>query len=243
VEDRHYLAGSARLVLAAGVRHLDPASAVFEGMLGGWALQQQTRFLKPGTITSRLRLVRRVVEFCNEYPWRWEADDIEAFIVGCREPTSPIVVTTARLYETTLRMFLQYVTDPRYGWPAECVERFGVAPRQLLHEWNTIVHVGDYEGDPRRRPLTYDEVQALFDAADGIAEEVRGRGRKGSLRAMRDAALLKTMRTDCAGAKPGGWIWLTCAIIRRFRRLVDTAACSCDGANRHGAALLNVALC
>lgn len=181
------------MVLAAGVRHLDPASAVFEAMLGGWALQQQTRFLKPDTITSRLRLVRRVVEFCNEYPWRWEADDIESFITGCRDQASPIVVTTARLYETTLRMFLQYVTDSRYGWPAECIERFGVAPSQVLHEWNTIVHVGEYEGDPRRRPLTYDEVQALFDAADGIAEEIRGRGRKGSLRAMRDAALLKTI--------------------------------------------------
>ena len=180
-------------MLAAGIRHLDPASAVFEGMLGGWALQQQTRFLKPDTITSRLRLVRRVVEFCNEYPWQWEPDDIEGFITGCRDQASPIVVTTARLYETTLRMFLQYVTDSRYGWPAECIERFGVAPSQVLHEWNTIVHVGEYEGDPRRRPLTYDEVQALFDAADGIAEEIRGRGRKGSLRAMRDAALLKTI--------------------------------------------------
>ena len=123
-----------------------PASAVFEGMLGGWALQQQTRFLKPDTITSRLRLVRRVVEFCNEYPWQWEPDDIEGFITGCRDQASPIVVTTARLYETTLRMFLQYVTDSRYGWPAECIERFGVAPSQVLHEWNTIVHVGEYEG-------------------------------------------------------------------------------------------------
>jgi site-specific recombinase XerD len=181
------------LVLASGVLHLDPASAVFEGMLAGWALQQQTRFLKSDTITSRLRLVRRVTEFCNEYPWKWQPDDVEAFIAGCRDRQSPIVATTARLYETTLRMFLQYVTDPRYGWPAECVERFGVAPAQVLHEWNTIVHVGEYEADPRRRPLTYDEVQALFDAADGIADEIRGRGRKGVLGALRDAAVLKTI--------------------------------------------------
>ncbi|VBA46802.1 hypothetical protein LAUMK13_05729 [Mycobacterium innocens] len=52
------LAGSAQLVLAAGVHHLDPQSAVFEGMLSGWALQQRTRCLKSATITSRLRLVR-----------------------------------------------------------------------------------------------------------------------------------------------------------------------------------------
>jgi hypothetical protein len=59
--------------------------------------------------------------------------------------------------------------------------RFGVAPAQVLHEWNTIVHVSDYEGDPRRRPLTYDEVQALFDAADGHVEQVGARRGKGGL--------------------------------------------------------------
>jgi integrase len=49
------------------------------------------------------------------------------------------------------------------------------------------------EGQPHRRPLTYDEVQALFDAADGRVEEIRSRGRKGALAAQRDAALLKTV--------------------------------------------------
>ena len=48
-------------------------------------------------------------------------------------------------------------------------------------------------GLPHRRPLTYDEVQALFDAADGRVEEIRSRGRKGALAAQRDAALLKTI--------------------------------------------------
>ncbi len=46
---------------------------------------------------------------------------------------------------------------------------------------------------PGRRPLTYDEVQALFDAVDGRVERARGLGRKGALTAMRDAALLKTV--------------------------------------------------
>lgn len=185
------LAGAAHLVLAPGVAHLDPQTAVFDAMLQGWALQQRTRFLKTATITSRLRLARRVADFTNEYPWHWQCADVEAFIDSCRNRTRPIVVSTARLYETTLRMFLAYVTDPRYGWTAECVQRFGAAPAQVLHEWNTIVHVTDYEGDPRRRPLTYDEIQALFDAADGRVEQIRARGCKGGLAAMRDAALLK----------------------------------------------------
>ncbi len=116
------------------------------------------------------RLARRVADFANEYPWQWQCADVEAFIDSCRNRAEPIVVSTARLYETTLRMFLQYVSDPRYGWTRECLPRFGVAPTQVLHEWNTVVHVSEYEGDPRRRPFTYDEVQALFDAADGLVD-------------------------------------------------------------------------
>ncbi|MGC1733393.1 MAG: site-specific integrase, partial [Pseudonocardiaceae bacterium] len=73
------------------------------------------------------------------------------------------------------------------------MEQFGSAPQQILHEWNTVAHVTDYEGQPGRRPLTYDEVQALFDAADGRVDEIRRRGRKGVLAALRDAALLKTI--------------------------------------------------
>lgn len=92
-----------------------------------------------------------------------------------------------------MRLFMDYVTDGRYGWPVTCVERFGQAPVQPLHEWNTVAHRNEYEGNPRRRPLTYDEVQALFDAADGMAETIRARGRKGALAAQRDAVLLKAV--------------------------------------------------
>jgi site-specific recombinase XerD len=92
-----------------------------------------------------------------------------------------------------LRLFLGYVTDSRYGWPAVCEQRFGQVPRQLLDEWNTVGHRGDFEGGPGRRPLTYDEVQALFDAADSRVDQIRGRRRKGALAAHRDAALLKTV--------------------------------------------------
>jgi site-specific recombinase XerD len=103
------------------------------------------------------------------------------------------VVSTARGYQVTLRMFLEFVTDARYGWQAVCLQRFGQAPVQLLHEWNTIVHATDFEGQPTRRPLTYDEVQMLFDAADQRVADVHAMKRKGALSAARDAAMLKTV--------------------------------------------------
>lgn len=73
-----------------------------------------------------------------------------------------------------------------------CRGRFGRAPEQVLGPWNTISHVTTYEGQPGRRPLSYDEVQALFNAADGLVEQARSLGRKGGLAAQRDAAVLKT---------------------------------------------------
>ena len=175
-------------MLADGVAHLDPSSAVFEAMLEGWATQQRARFLKDNTIGPRLELVRRFAAFSNQYPWQWERAEAEAFITR-----SPVAVSTARNYQNTLRLFCDYAADARYGWPARCLEQFGSVPRQILDEWNTVAHVTEFEGQPHRRPLTYDEVQALFDAADGRVEQIRSRGRKGALAAQRDAALLKTV--------------------------------------------------
>lgn len=188
--------GAAHLVLADAVVHLDPEEAVFEAMLAGWQRQQRTRFLsESGTIGPRVAVVRRMAEFTNSYPWQWEPADGEDFITYLRSQTRarPIVVSTARSYEMAIALFVEYVTDRRYGWPAVCEQRFSRVPQRIFHEGNTIAHVADVEGQPGRRPLTYDEVQALFDAADARVEQIRGRGRKGALTALRDAALLKTV--------------------------------------------------
>jgi integrase/recombinase XerD len=186
------LPGAAHLTLAAGVMHLDPASAVFEGMLEGWKRQQQTRFLKwESTIKPRLSLVRRFAAFTGQYPWEWEPAEAEAFFAQIRADNPGFTMSSGRQYQNSLRMFMDFICDPRYGWLPACLERFGRAPAQILHEWNSVTHVAGFEGQPGRRPLTYDEVQALFDAADGMAEDKRARGRRGALTAMRNAALLK----------------------------------------------------
>lgn len=174
--------GAAHLVLTNGVVHLDPEEAVFDAMLAGWQRQQRTRFLSDeGTIRPRLTLIRRMAEFTNSYPWQWQPADGEDFIVHLRSGVgrTPIAVSTARSYEMAISLFMEYVTDSRYGWPTQCLERFAVVPQQVFHDGNSVAHVTDYEGEPGRRPLTYDEVQALFDAADGRVEELRRLGRQG----------------------------------------------------------------
>jgi integrase len=163
-------------------------------MLTGWVRQQQTRFLsEQGTIKPRVALVRRLAEFTNAYPWEWTPSDVEAFFSQLRSSSGrkPIEMSTGRGYTQTPSVFMEYITDRRYGWPEECLERFGQFPQQILHEDNTVVHASEYEGKPGRRPLTYDEVQSLFDALDTKVDTARASGRKGALTALRDAALLK----------------------------------------------------
>jgi integrase/recombinase XerD len=93
-------------MLVEGVVHLDPAPAVFEAMLDGWATQQRARFLKADTIGGRLDLVRRFASFSNEYPWQWQPAEVEAFFADLRSGPRPIEFSTARNYQNVLRMFL-----------------------------------------------------------------------------------------------------------------------------------------
>lgn len=185
--------GSAHLVLARNVVHIDPAPAVFKAMLEGWARQQSARLLKAATVDPRLRLIERFGEFTGQYPWQWGPAEGEAFIAHLRNGKHPIQMSTARTYEVTISLFLEYLLDPRYEWIHACLERFGEVPQVVFHEGNSVLHTVEYEADPRRRPLTYDETQALFDAADARASKIRGLGRKGALCALRDAAVLKTI--------------------------------------------------
>ena len=39
-------------------------------------------------------------------------------------------------------------------------------PVAIVHEWNTIPHLNDYEGDPEARPFTREELQRFLDYAD-----------------------------------------------------------------------------
>jgi integrase/recombinase XerC len=189
-ERRKELAGSARLVMVQGAALLRPEQAVFEAMLAGWGCQQRSRLLAELTVRWRERIVRRFTAFTGELPWRWAPGDVE-------EWTSELLSgdghahATIRSYQRALACFLDYLTDGRYGWAAECEARFGTYPVQVCHEWNTAVHAADYEGRPERRPFTRAELQAFFDFTDDRVAAVRERGRKGWLAAFRDATLFK----------------------------------------------------
>ncbi|MER7453064.1 tyrosine-type recombinase/integrase [Nocardia beijingensis] len=185
--------GSAGLVLVEGVRHLDEPAAVFEAMLRGWSNQQKSRMLSVSTIEPRMSLLRRFAEFTASYPWEWTASDVEDFTISLTSDSGGrLAPSTIRGYHLVLRMFCDYLTDPRYEWLRQCRDRFGQVPEQICHEWNTVAHLVDYEGKPGRRPLSYDELQWLFDTLDERVERIATSGRKGALAALRDAQMIKT---------------------------------------------------
>lgn len=182
---------SVQMGQVSNVVNLDPAMAMFEAMLAGWVNQQRARFLRESTIFPRVRLVRRFADFTGLYPWEWTPAEGEAWISSLRSGVDPVAMSTARSYEVEIGLFCEYLLDSRYNWVTACIDQHGRVPQRVFHDDNSIIHSAEYEGSPGRRPLTFDEVQQLFNAADDRVELIRSHGRKGALTALRDAAMLK----------------------------------------------------
>jgi integrase/recombinase XerC len=188
------LAGAAHLELISGVAQLRPEDATFEAMLRGWRAQQAARGLREDTIGVRERLMRRFSEFTNEYPWNWQPSHVDEWSLSLTAE-GHLAPSTVRAYQCSLRSFNEYLCDSRYGWVSTCQEQFGAGayPVAIVHEWNTIAHLNDYEGNPEARPFTREELQRFLDYADEQVDRAVRAKRKGVLAAYRDATLFKVL--------------------------------------------------
>ncbi|WP_203841824.1 tyrosine-type recombinase/integrase [Winogradskya humida] len=179
--------------LREGVLLLRPEDAVLDAMVSGWEKQQRGgRRLQRETVDARTSVVRRFIEFTNEYPWHWSAAHMDEWTAQL-VMEQKLAESTMRNYQGAIRMFSDFITSPYYQWPEECEARFGTHPVQICHEWNTVAHLVDYEGGPGRRPMTREECQALFDYADEQVDRAVRLKRKGALTAYRDATVLKVI--------------------------------------------------
>ena len=104
------LAGAAHLELVSGVAQLRPEDAMVEAMLRGWRAQQAARGLREDTISARERLVRRFVEFTNEYPWRWTPAHVDEWSLSLTGEKH-LAPSTIRSYQCDLRLFSEFLTD------------------------------------------------------------------------------------------------------------------------------------
>lgn len=113
-------AGATRLALVGSGAPEPEGAALLEEMLGGWRRQQLARRLAPSTIGDRERVVRRLVEFAQGWPWSWREEQLEGWVAA-----NGWAHSTVRTYQDAIAGFLDYVCDDRYGWVAECEQRVG----------------------------------------------------------------------------------------------------------------------
>ena len=188
---RDGLPGSAGLHLAAGVPLLHPDEQVFTAMLEGWRAQQLARNLALATAGRREAMVRAFAAHADAFPWQWGPGMVDEWL-GELRGIKGLARSTIRSYASSVSALCLVRDRPglRAG-PGSARQRFGTHPVQVIHEWNTAVHVQQNEAGPRKRAFTVDELQALFDHADEQAVRVRGGGRKGGGPVFRDAVALK----------------------------------------------------
>ncbi len=183
--------GAATLHLADGVALLRPEEQVFSAMLGGFANQQLARNLARSTVEGRENTVKAFAAYVNAFPWQWTPAMVDEWLGDLRS-LRDLKRSTIRSYSEAVRAFCHFATDPLYEWATTCEERFGSHPVQVVHEWNTAVHVQDNEVDAKKRAFTKTELRAFFAHCDDEVARIRAFGRKGWLPAFRDATLFKT---------------------------------------------------
>lgn len=183
--------GALARVFGAGVRPLHLEQAVFEAMLDGWRRQQVARYLKAKTIRANETSVRSFAEHAGCWPWEWRSGHADEFFEDLLSRPERLARSTLRAYQQRLKGFSDYACDRRYPWSVICEREFGRGPGQLFDERNRVAHLDEFEGDPRRRPLTVDELEAFFAAAEARIGLAQRRGRKGALQAWRDQAMFK----------------------------------------------------
>lgn len=167
------------------------ADAVFKDMLTGWKQQQLARNFTAGTIRGRESLVRRFVDHTRHFPWEWTVGDADEFFAHERSILN-LAFATIRAYQTHLKVFCDFLTDPVYEWDRICIQGFGRSPAQIITEFNRARHAQNNEQAPTKRPFTRAELQGFFDLADLEVERVLASGRKGAVAAYRDATVFKT---------------------------------------------------
>jgi site-specific recombinase XerD len=182
--------GAVPVYLRSGSAVLNEAENVWLAMLDGWRAQQFARNLSPSTVDARRSIVTRFRVFAESYPWSWTAGLVDEFFMELRG-IHGASRSTVLGYQNALRMFLEYLTDPAYGWSEQCWERFGDHPAQVFHDWNTARHAAESIAEPGKRPYTRDELEDLFDCADERVLRIRRSGVKGWLPAFRIATLMK----------------------------------------------------
>ena len=165
--------------------------AFLSEVLTGWKRSHLAQNFTLQTTKRRVASVMRLADFSGKYPWDWgpiDADELFAHLRGVEN----LALSTVRAYQTDIKLFCEYATNPEYPWNENCGRLFGTTLSQVITEFNKARHVQDADMGPEKRAFTVEELQAFFDLADLEVERIINSGRKGALAAWRDAVAFKT---------------------------------------------------
>ncbi|MGW4285012.1 hypothetical protein [Nocardia sp. NPDC004750] len=88
--------------------------------------------------------MRSFTAHADEFPWAWSSRMADEWLGDLRALCN-LKRSTLRNYQNSISLFCAYLVDPAYQWAAECEQRFGTHPVQVIHEWNTAVHLQEAE--------------------------------------------------------------------------------------------------
>jgi site-specific recombinase XerD len=165
--------------------------AVFAELMAGWRRQQLSRNIQQGTIQKHAQDVFRFVDLSGHFPWEWTVGDVDEVFAHARSVQN-LAQSTVRSYQTSVKLFCDFVADPAYDWNELCDRSFGSTVSQVVTEFNRARHVQRNEQQPEKRPFTRRELQDFFDLADLEVERVLNSRRKGAVTAYRDSVAFKT---------------------------------------------------
>ena len=114
-------------------------------------------------------------------------------------------------------MFCDYLCDARYEWVQGVSQTASIrCPTQVCHEWNTVAHLNEYEGNPAGVPSATTSCRRLFDYLDDRVERVARSGRKGALGGAARRPDDQDARTPsgCAATSCAASRWPTCGPTR-----------------------------
>ncbi|GAA1759477.1 hypothetical protein GCM10009712_05120 [Pseudarthrobacter sulfonivorans] len=131
------------------------------------------------------------MDHTGHFPGDWIVGDADEFFAHERSILN-LAFATIRAYQTHLKVFCDFLTDPVYEWDRICSQGFGRSPAQIITEFNRARHAQNNEQAPTNRTFSRAELQGFFDLADLEVERVLASGRKGAVAAYRDATVFKT---------------------------------------------------
>lgn len=157
---------------------------VFNDMTTSWQVEMTARHLGRSYIANRASVVSRFRDYAESDPWEWRPELMSHW--SSELVTDGLSGSTIRSYQGAVRQFCEHVTNPAYEWAALCQERFGTYPVQICFEWNTTAHVEELECDPRRRPLSREEIALFLGHLHERTSHAAAKGSKGTITAKRD---------------------------------------------------------